>query len=137
MAKPNEIKRKWYLINAEAKVLGRLSTMIAKILSGKHKVIYTPSLDTGDGVIVINADKIKVTGSKLKDKLYLSYSGYPSGLKKLPMEDILKKKPSEVLRHAVKGMLPKNALGRHMLEKLKIYPGPAHPHSAQELEVTE
>jgi len=128
MAKEKDIKRIWYLIDAKDKILGRLATKIAKILRGKDKPLYTPHVDTGDNVIVINASKIKVTGKKLKGKIYRFYSGYPGGLKEIPLEELLKKSPTKVLRLAVKRMLPGNPLGRRMLKKLKIYPGENHPH---------
>jgi len=128
MAKEKDIKRNWYLIDAEGKTLGRLATKVAKILRGKHKPIYTPYVDTGDGVIVINVSKIKVTGKKLKEKIYRFYSGYPGGLKEIPLEKLLNKSPEKVLRLAVKRMLSGNPLGRRMLKKLKIYSGENHPH---------
>lgn len=137
MAKPEGLARKWYLIDAEGKVLGRLASPIAKILRGKHRPTFTPHLDTGDGVIVINAEKIVVTGKKMKQKRYTRYSGYPSGLKEMRLEDLMKKKPTEVLIHAVRGMLPHNRLGRAMIKKLKVYAGADHPHQAQKPEVLE
>jgi len=126
-----DVKRRYYLIDAEGKVLGRLATYIATLLSGSRKVDYTPHVDNGDFVIVVNAAKISITGSKLKDKLYTHYSGYPGGLKVKNLETVLKTKPCEVLRHAVKGMLPKNRLGSRMITRLKIYAGSEHPHQAQ------
>jgi len=128
VAKEKDIKRNWYLIDAEGKILGRLATKIAVILRGKHKSIYTPYVDTGDGVIVVNASKIKVTGRKLKEKLYRFHSGYPGGLKEIPLEKLLSKRPEKVLRLAVKRMISNNPLGRRMLKKLKIYPEKIHPH---------
>ncbi len=130
-AKKEEIDRKWYLVNAEGKVLGRLSTELAKILKGKNKPIYTPHVDTGDFVVVVNAGKVTLTGKKLKDKIYYHHTGYPGGIKQMSAEKLLAKKPTEMIRMAVRGMLPKNSLGRQMLRKLKVYPGPNHPHEAQ------
>ena len=130
-AKKEEIDRKWYLINAEGKVLGRLSTEVARILKGKKKPTYTPHLDTGDFVVVVNAGKVTLTGKKLKDKIYYHHTGYPGGIKEMSAEKLLAKKPTEMIRIAVRGMLPKNSLGRQMLRKLKIYAGPGHPHEAQ------
>ncbi len=130
-ATKEELDPKWYVVNAEGKVLGRLSTELAKILKGKNKPTYTPHLDTGDFVVVINAGKVTLTGNKLKDKIYYHHTGYPGGIKQTSAEKLLAKKPTEIIRIAVKGMLPKNSLGRQMLRKLKIYPGPDHPHEAQ------
>jgi large subunit ribosomal protein L13 len=130
-ATKEELDRKWYLVNAEGKVLGRLSTELAKILKGKNKPTYTPHLDTGDFVIVVNAGKVTLTGKKLKDKIYYHHTGYPGGIKQMNAEKLLARKPTEMIRIAVKGMLPKNSLGRQMLRKLKIYAGPNHPHEAQ------
>jgi large subunit ribosomal protein L13 len=130
-AKREELERKWYLVNAEGKVLGRLATELAKVLKGKNKPTYTPHLDTGDFVIVVNAGKINLTGKKMKDKTYYHHTGYPGGIKEIKAGKLLAKKPVDVIRIAVKGMLPKNSLGRQMLRKLKIYAGPNHPHEAQ------
>ena len=130
-AKKEELEQKWYLVNAEGKVLGRLATELAKILKGKNKPIYTPHLDTGDFIIVVNAGKITLTGKKMKDKIYYHHTGYPGGIKEMNAEKLLAKKPTEMIRMAVKGMLPKNSLGREMLRKLKVYAGPNHPHEAQ------
>ncbi len=130
-ATKEELDRKWYLVNAEGKVLGRLSSEVAKILKGKNKPTYTPHLDTGDFVIVVNAGKVTLTGKKVKDKIYYRHTGYPGGIKQLNAEKLLSKKPTEMIRMAVKGMLPKNSLGRQMIRKLKIYAGPNHPHEAQ------
>jgi large subunit ribosomal protein L13 len=130
-AKKEEIDHKWYLVNAEGKVLGRLSTELAKILKGKNKPIYTPHVDTGDFVVVVNAGKVTLTGKKLKDKIYYHHTGYPGGIKQMNAEKLLAKKPTEMIRMAVRGMLPKNSLGRQMLRKLKIYAGSNHPHEAQ------
>ena len=126
-----DVKRKYYLVDAEGKILGRLATKIALLLSGKRKREYTPHVDNGDFVVVVNAGKIAVTGGKLKKKLYNRYSGYPSGLKIVKLEDLLKTKPTEALHHAVKGMLPKNKLGSRMITRLKLCTGSDHPHSAQ------
>jgi large subunit ribosomal protein L13 len=130
-AKKEELGYKWYLVNAEGKVLGRLATELAKILKGKNKPTYTPHVDTGDFVIVVNAGKVTLTGKKMKDKIYYHHTGYPGGIKEMNAEKLLAKKPTEMIRMAVKGMLPKNSLGRQMLRKLKIYGGPNHPHDAQ------
>ena len=137
IAKPHEVERKWYVIDAEGKNLGRLSSEIASILRGKKKPIYTPHVDTGDYVIVVNADKITVTGKKMTDKIYKRHTGYPGGLKEITLERLLEKKPEEALRHAVKGMMPKGRLGRQMYKKLKVYAGPEHNHAAQKPEVWE
>jgi large subunit ribosomal protein L13 len=130
-AKPGEIAREWYLVDAEGKTLGRLATRLADLLRGKGKPQYTPHVDTGDFVVVVNAEKIAVTGNKLDDKMYYRHSGYPGGLKERPLREQLARRPEEVLRKAVKGMLPRNRLGRQQLTKLKIYAGPEHPHDAQ------
>ena len=137
MAKPGEVERKWWVIDASDKILGRLATRIATILQGKHKPQYTPHVDIGDYVIVINADKIKLTGKKWLQKKYYRHSGYPGGLKVQTAQDILNKHPERLIYHAVKGMLPKNRLGRKMLKKLKIYAGSEHPHEAQKPEKLE
>lgn len=129
-----EIQRKYYLIDGENQVLGRLAVKAAMLLSGKRKVDYTPNVDKGDFVVVVNAPKIAVTGNKLKDKTYTSFSGYPGGLKIKNLETLLKTRPGEVIRHAVKGMLPKNRLGSRMITRLKIYSGPEHGHSTQKPE---
>ena len=130
-AKPGEIERQWYLVDAEGKTLGSLATEIAETLRGKRKPQYTPHVDTGDFVVVVNAEKISVTGKKLDDKLYYRHSGYPGGLRSRPLREELARRPTEVLRKAVKGMLPRNRLGRAQLRKLKIYAGAEHPHDAQ------
>jgi len=130
-ATKEELDHKWYVVNAEGKVLGRLSAGLASILRGKNKPTYTPYLDTGDFVIVVNAGKVTLTGKKLKDKIYYHHTGYPGGIRQTTAEKLLAKKPTEVIRIAVKGMLPKNSLGRQMLRKLKVYAGPNHPHEAQ------
>ena len=130
-AKKEELHYQWYLVNAEGKVLGRLAAELVKILKGKNKPTYTPHLDTGDFVIVVNAGKVALTGKKMKDKIYYHHTGYPGGIKETNAEKLLSKKPTEMIRIAVKGMLPKNSLGRQMIRKLKIYAGPNHPHEAQ------
>jgi len=131
IAKKEDIKRSWYIVDATDKILGRLASRVAIILRGKHKPIYTPHLDTGDGVIVINASKIKVTGKKMKDKLYRRHSGYPGGLREVPLEMMLKNRPTTVIELAVRRMLPGGPLGRDMLKKLKIYADDKHPHKSQ------
>jgi large subunit ribosomal protein L13 len=131
-AKPGEIEKQWLLIDATDKTVGRLAARIATILMGKHRPTYTPHVDTGDYVIVVNAEKVRFTGNKWKTKQYKRYSGYPSGLKLEPAERLRERRPTEILRLAVKRMLPKNKLGRHMLKKLKLYAGPDHPHQAQQ-----
>ena len=133
-AKAEDIDRKWYLIDAEGEILGRLATQIATILRGKNKPNYTPSMDLGDYVVVINAEKIKVTGNKLKGKIYRYHTSYPGGLKSVTLETLLKKKPELVVKKAVQGMIPHTKLGRAMIKKLKIYKGNEHPHQAQKLE---
>ena len=130
-AKKEEVEHQWYLVDAEGKVLGRLASELAKILRGKNKPIYTPHVDTGDFVIVVNAGKVALTGKKLKDKIYYHHTGYPGGIREMNAEKLLAKKPTEMIRIAVKGMLPKNSLGRQMFQKLKVYAGAKHPHEAQ------
>ena len=130
--KPSEIERQWYVVDAEGQTLGRLASEIAKIMKGKHKPIYSPHLDTGDYVVVINAEKIHVTGRKMDQKIYYRHSGYPGGLKEVTLREQLEKHPTRVIRSAVKGMLPHNPLGRSMLRKLKVYAGDVHPHQAQQ-----
>ncbi|HZT94973.1 MAG TPA: 50S ribosomal protein L13 [Gaiellaceae bacterium] len=130
-AKPGEVTREWYLVDAEGKTLGRLATQIADTLRGKRKPQYTPHVDIGDFVVVVNAEKIQVTGNKLDQKRYYRHSGYPGGLRSRTLREQLERRPTEVLRVAVKGMLPKNRLARQQLTKLKIYAGPEHPHEAQ------
>jgi large subunit ribosomal protein L13 len=130
-AKKNEIERSWFLVDAEDKVLGRLAAKIAAVLRGKHKPVFTPHVDTGDFVIVINADKIHLTGTKLDNKIYYRHSGYPGGIKSISAGEMLEKKPESIIQHAVKGMLPKNKLGRQQLKKLKVYTGTEHPHESQ------
>lgn len=137
IAKASEIERKWFVVDAADMTLGRLSSEVAAVLRGKHKPTYTPFLDTGDNVIIINAEKIKVTGKKLDQKLYRKHSEYVGGFKETPLREMMLKKPEEVIRHAVKGMLPKNSLGRNMLKKLYVYSGSEHKHQAQKPEVLE
>jgi len=131
-AKTAEIKRQWYVVDAQGQTLGRLASKIAPILKGKHKPTYTPHLDCGDFVVVINVDKVRVTGRKLDQKFYYRHSEYPGGLKSISLRDQLAQHPDRVLLAAVKGMLPKNRLGRQMIKKLKLYAGEAHPHQAQQ-----
>jgi large subunit ribosomal protein L13 len=130
-AKTGEVPREWYVVDAEGKTLGRLSTRIADTLRGKDKPQYTPHTDTGDFVVVVNAEKIAVTGNKMDEKIYYRHSGYPGGLKERTLREQLERRPTDVLRKAVKGMLPRNRLARQQLLKLKIYAGPEHPHEAQ------
>lgn len=137
VAKKDDIKRQWYIADASNKILGRLAVKVAVILRGKHKVIFTPHLDTGDGVIVINAAKVRVTGRKLKQKVYRRYSGYPGGLREVPLENMLKNSPGKVIRLAVQRMLPGGPLGRDMLKKLKVYADDKHPHKSQNPVVLE
>jgi len=132
VAKTKEVTRDWYLVDAENQVLGRIATTIANVLRGKNKPTFTPSVDTGDFIIVVNAEKIALTGNKLADKMYYSHSGFPGGIKSITAGKLLDKKPEDLIKHAVKGMLPKNKLARHMLSKLKIYAGSEHPHKAQQ-----
>jgi len=131
VTKPDDIERQWFVVDAAGQSLGRLATRIASILRGKHKPIFTPSMDTGDFVIVVNAAQVTVTGNKLTEKFYYRYSGYPGGLTAISLRDQLAKHPDRVIEHAVWGMLPHNRLGRAMLKKLKVYGGPEHPHQAQ------
>ena len=131
LPKVASIERKWYVVDARDRVLGRVASRIASILTGKDKPIYTDYIDTGDFVIVINADRIRLTGKKWQEKVYYSHSGYPGGLKKITAGELLRKHPTRLMEHAVKGMLPKNKLGRKMMKKLKVYTGQDHPHQAQ------
>jgi large subunit ribosomal protein L13 len=131
-AKKADLEKSWFVVDLENQVLGRAATEIARILRGKHKAIYTPSVDTGDFVIVLNAEKVKLTGNKLNKKMYYSHSNHPGGLKEISAAKLLEKKPEELIRKAVKGMLPKNNLGRLMFRKLKVYTGAEHPHQAQQ-----
>ena len=130
-AKPGEVERRWYVVDADGQTLGRLATRIADTLRGKDKPQYTPHVDTGDFVVVVNAEKVAVTGNKLDQKRYYRHSGYPGGLRSRTLREQLERRPTEVIRKAVKGMLPKNRLARQQLTKLKIYAGPEHPHTAQ------
>ena len=139
-AKPEAVQHDWYVIDATAKTLGRLSSEVASRLRGKHKAIYTPHVDTGDYIVIINADKVRVTGNKAKQKIYYRHSGFPGGLKEITFDKLIKKMPTRVIELAVKGMLPKNSLGRAMYSKLKVYAGAEHPHIAQNpqpLEITD
>ena len=135
IAKPSDIDRKWYVIDAEGQTLGKLAVEAAMLLRGKKKPTYTPHIDTGDYVIVINAEKVAVSGKKESDKIYKRHTGYPGGLKEITFEKLLEKQPEEILRHAVKGMLPKGPLGRDMAKKLKVYAGAEHKHEAQKPEI--
>ena len=137
VAKPATIAKKWYVVDADGLTLGRLSTVVADTLRGKRKPIYTPNIDTGDFVIVVNAEKIRVTGNKLDDKMYWRHSGYPGGIKGESLRSLLDRRPTEVVRRSVKGMLPHNKLGAAQLRKLKVYAGPDHPHEAQHPEPLE
>jgi len=132
VTKPDEVEREWYVVDAEGKTLGRLATGIASVLRGKHKPHYSPAVDMGDYVVVVNAEKVWVTGRKLDQKVYYRHSGYPGGLKAISLRDQLDRHPTRVLEHAVRGMLPKGRLGRRMFKKLKVYAGPDHPHQAQQ-----
>jgi large subunit ribosomal protein L13 len=136
-AKPAEVQHGWFIVDAEGKNLGRLATQIARVLTGKHKPIYTPNVDTGDFVIVVNAGKVTVTGKKLDEKFYTRHSGYPGGFRKIYLREQLAKHPERVIQSAVWGMLPHSRLGRRMLKKLKVYPTPSHPHEAQQPKVLE
>lgn len=137
MAKTNEVERKWYVIDAEDVVLGRLASEVASILRGKKKPIFTPHVDCGDYVIVINAEKVKFTGDKLNQKHHVYHTGYPGGRREIVYSEMIQKRPEKVIELAVKGMLPKNRLGRKMFNKLKVYAGSEHPHEAQQPEVIE
>jgi large subunit ribosomal protein L13 len=131
-AKPADVERQWYVVDAEGQTLGRLATRVADTLRGKRKPTYTPHVDTGDFVVIVNAEKIAVTGAKLQQKLYYRHSGYPGGLRSRSLAEELERRPTEVIRKAVKGMLPRSRLGRAQLGKLKVYAGPVHPHEAQQ-----
>ena len=137
MANPSTVERKWYVVDATGHTLGRLASEVANVLRGKNKPIYTPHIDTGDYVIIVNADKIKVTGKKLEQKIYYHHSDYVGGMKETTLKEMLAKKPEYVITHAVKGMLPKGTLGRQMLKKLHVYAGPEHEQTAQKPEVSE
>ena len=132
--KPSDIEQKWYVIDANGQVLGRLACKVADILRGKNKPIWAPHMDCGDFVVIINADKVKLTGRKMEQRKYTHFTGYPGGLRQTPIARMMEKKPEFVVRHAVRGMLPSNTLGRHMLRKLKVYASPEHPHAAQQPE---
>jgi large subunit ribosomal protein L13 len=136
-AKPGDIKGKWYVVNAEGAILGRLASSVAHRLRGKHNPLFTPHIDTGDWIVVINADKVILTGRKLDQKTYYRHSGYIGGLKSITAKKLLEKRPEDLVRFAVKGMLPKNKLGRKLFKKLKVYSGGQHPHVAQQPEVLE
>ncbi|MGI9342985.1 MAG: 50S ribosomal protein L13 [Gammaproteobacteria bacterium] len=136
-AKPAEVRRDWFVVDASGKTLGRLATEIATRLKGKHKPEYTPHVDTGDYIVVVNAEKIRVTGNKLKDKLYQHHTGYIGNLKTINLENMLEKAPEQVITKAVKGMLPKNKLGAAMIKKLRVYAGPEHDHAAQQPQALE
>ncbi|MEA3333253.1 MAG: 50S ribosomal protein L13 [Pseudomonadota bacterium] len=131
VAKPGEFEQKWHLIDARGQVLGRLASEVAKILRGKDKPIFTPHVDTGDYVVIVNAANIRLTGNKLKDKVYYHHTGYPGGIKSITADELMEKNPTELINSAVKGMLPKNKLGRQIIKKLKIYAGSEHQHEAQ------
>ena len=135
MANPDKIERKWYVVDAEGQTLGRLASVVAKVLSGKNKPVYTPHVDTGDYVIIVNADKVAVTGKKMDQKIYYHHSEYVGGMKETTLKEMMAKKPEKVLELAVKGMLPKGPLGRSMIKKLHVYAGPEHNHAAQKPEV--
>ncbi|MDR2461102.1 MAG: 50S ribosomal protein L13 [Deltaproteobacteria bacterium] len=137
MAKEDQVEKKWYVIDGADKIVGRLASAIAMRLRGKHKAIFTPHNDTGDFIVVVNADKLRFTGRKLENKIYRHYTGFIGGLKEVFAKTLREKKPTEILTRAVRGMLPKNSLGRRQLKKLKIYAGPEHPHKAQKPEVLE
>ncbi len=132
MAKPGEVERKWYVVDATDMVLGRLASNVAAVLRGKNKPIFTPNVDTGDYVIIINADKVRLTGKKLEQKYYRYHTGYIGGLKEIQYKDMMEKKPALAVELAIKGMLPKNSIGRKMFKKLKVYAGSEHPHAAQQ-----
>ena len=132
VAKENEVIRNWFVVDMNEQVLGRVASEIARVLRGKHKPIYSPSVDTGDFVVVINADKVKLTGSKVADKTYYHHTGFPGGIRSITAEKLLEKRPEDLIKKAVKGMLPKNKLGRQLIKKLKVYSGTDHPHTAQQ-----
>ena len=134
LEKPADVKRKWFLVDADGKTLGRLAAKVATLLRGKHKPTFTPHVDTGDHVVIVNAEKIRLTGNKMEDKTYSYHTGYPGGLKTLTAEHIHKKDPTKLLTRAIEGMLPKNPLGNQMAKKLRVYAGSTHPHHAQQLE---
>ncbi len=135
--KPQNVERKWFIVDAEGKTLGKVASRVASILRGKHKSTFTPHVDCGDYIIVINAEKVEVTGRKRKNKIYKRHTGYPGGLKEVTFQQLQAAKPEEIIRHAVKGMMPKGKLGRQMYKKLKVYAGPEHGHAAQKPEMLE
>jgi large subunit ribosomal protein L13 len=137
VTKPGSVEREWYVVDAEGQTLGRFASQVAAILRGKHKPEFSPAVDVGDFVIVVNAEKIKVTGRKMEEKKYYRYSGYPGGLREMTLAEQLERHPDRVIKAAVKGMLPRTRLGRRMLKKLKVYAGPEHPHQAQQPEPLE
>lgn len=137
LAKHSEVERKWYVVDATDKVLGDVASKVASILRGKNKAIYTPHVDTGDHVVIVNAEKIRVTGNKANSKVYKHYTGYAGGLREIPYKDMLEKHPERILEHAIKGMLPKNSLGKKMFKKLHVYAGPDHKHAGQNPETLE
>lgn len=138
LAKPQEVERKWLVVDATDMVLGRMAAKVAALLRGKHKPTYTPNVDTGDHVIIINADKVRITGNKLEGKIKYRHSGYPGGLKEIPFGRLMEKNPAETVRRVIKGMVPHNALGRQIIRKLKVYAGSEHPHEAQQpVDITE
>ena len=137
IAKPAEVERKWYVVDADGKTLGRLASEVASVLRGKNKPTFTPHVDCGDYVIVINAEKVAVPGKKRAEKIYKKHTGYPGGLREITFDKLQQKKPEEIIRHAVKGMLPDGKLGRQMFKKLKVYAGAEHPHTAQKPETLE
>ena len=134
LEKPANVQRKWYLVDAEGKTLGRLAAKVATLLRGKHKPTFTPHVDTGDHVVIVNAEKVVLTGNKMENKTYSTHSGFPGGLKTLTAENVHRKDPTKLLTKAIEGMLPKNPLGNHMAKKLRVYAGATHPHQAQKLE---
>ena len=136
-AREQDVQKDWYIVDAQGQTLGRLATQVATILRGKHKPLYTPHIDCGDYVIVVNAEKVHVTGQKMTQKKYYRHSGYPGGLREITLRDQLQKFPNRVIESAVRGMLPKNRLGRRLFKKLKVYPGPVHPHEAQQPKLLE
>jgi large subunit ribosomal protein L13 len=136
-ARENEVEKKWHLVDADGMVVGRLATQVASILRGKNKPIFTPHADTGDFVVIINAERVRLTGNKLENKVYYRHSGYPGGIKKRVAKDLMKDAPEEIIMSAVRGMLPKNRLGRQQIKKLKVYRGAEHPHSAQKPEALD
>ncbi|MBN1979360.1 MAG: 50S ribosomal protein L13 [Anaerolineae bacterium] len=137
VTKEEDVQREWYVVDASGQTLGRLAAQVASVLRGKHKPVYSPSVDAGDFVIVVNAEKVHVTGRKLDQKMYYRHSGYPGGLKEITLRNLLQQHPTRVIEHAVRGMLPKNRLGRQVFGHLKVYAGPEHPHEAQQPKALE